>query len=137
MRRDSPAASKIAMMRGELKVNLQMRSGFASQAADLRAESEIIATAGPSLANDLRHNRDGDFFGSLCTDIETQRRVNLVNEDRVDPVLDQPRQHRTRATTRTDHPDECAGLFQRRAHNFLIESMSPSHGDEIAVPIES
>jgi hypothetical protein len=62
-------------------------SGLAAQPADLRAEREIIADAGTPLANYFRHYRDCDLLRRLGADIESERRVNFVDQTRVDTIL--------------------------------------------------
>ena len=65
MRRDSPAASKIATMRPELKSIRESRQSFGAN-TNLCAQREIIANTSATLTNYLRHNRNCNFLGSLA-----------------------------------------------------------------------
>src|SRR5690349_12571456 len=113
MRRDSPAASKIAAIRIALKIEpAEGSSHLAAQPADLDAERELVANAGTPLANYFRHDRDGDLLRRLCANIESERRVNLVNQSRVDTVFGETRKHRARATARSNQPDKTSRLLQ-------------------------
>src|SRR5882724_1423916 len=98
-----------------------MRSGLSAQTARLRAEGKFVTHTGTTLANDLRNDRYRDFLGRFGPDIESERRMDFVEQRGIDTVLGQPRKHRTRSALRSDHSDEAAGLPERSTHYLFVE----------------
>ncbi len=96
----------------------------------------MVSYADAALPDYLRDDCDRDLLRRFRANIDSERRVNLLELVRRYAALCKPLEHRAHPPARTDHPDESAIRGKCGAHHFFVVRVPARDRHQAAVAIE-